>query len=66
MEYTADNMSRFIGPDGTDEDAQKIGEYLGTHGWELVEIDGQFVAYRNGEEMTEYEWQEALNGCFAN
>ena len=65
MSYTADNMSRFLGPDATDHDAQRMGEWLEEQGWELTIVDGEFHAYRNGEEMTEQEWQDALHRAFA-
>lgn len=62
--YTADNMSRFLGVDATDADARRMGEFLVTQGWELSLRDGEFVAYRDGEEMTEAEWQAALSEAF--
>ena len=62
--YNADNMYRFLGQDGTDSDAQRFAEYLIDNGWELVENDGQYEAYKNDEGMTEQEWLDALADCF--
>ena len=64
--YTADNMMRFLGPDATDADAQRMGEFLEAQGWELTLRDGEYVAYRNDDEMTESEWHDALHECFSN
>ena len=67
--YNADNMHKFLGSEATDAQAQQFAEYLLSHGWELVEnSDGQYVAYHEGEDgeaMTEQEWQDALQACFA-
>lgn len=62
--YNSENMSGLLGCYCTDEDAEKFAECLLDDGWELVEIDGQFHAYRDGEEMTEREWHRALKFCF--
>ena len=63
--YTADNMSRLLGYDATDADASRFAAYLIVQGWELLENkDGQIEAWRNGQAMTEQEWQDALADCF--
>jgi len=62
--YNADNMHRFLGPDGTDNDAQRLAEFLTGNGWTLEMRDGQYVAFMGDEEMTEQEWQDALAECF--
>lgn len=64
--YNADNMYRFLGPDGTDDDAQRFAAYLIVAGWELTLEDEQYVAHKDGDEMTEQEWQDAMNDCFDN
>lgn len=66
MMYTADNMARMLGSDATDADASRFASYLISGGWELLENnDGQIEAWRNGQTMTEQEWQDALADCFA-
>lgn len=63
--YTAENMTRMLGSDATDADAERFATYLLSHGWELFENgDGQIEAWRNGQAMTEQEWQDALSDCF--
>lgn len=65
MTYTTDNMSRLLGNAATNEDAERFGEFLEERGWELLEnSDGHMYPYRNGEAMTEQEWQEELAACF--
>ena len=63
-EYTADNMVRFLGNLGTDEDAARMGEYLENQGWEMNIEDGEYHAYKDGQEMTEQEWHTALRNVF--
>ena len=66
MMYTTDNMSRLLGNEATNEDAERFAAYLIAQGWELLENeDGQIEAWRNDDAMTEQEWQEALAACFA-
>lgn len=62
--FTADNMSRFLGQDASDQDATRFGEYLESRGWELLEEEGQMFAYKGGRPMQEWEWHEALADCF--
>lgn len=63
--YTADNMSRLLGNEATNEDAERFAAYLIVQGWELLENeDGQIEAWRNGQAMTEQEWQDALADGF--
>lgn len=63
--YTADNMSLLLGNEATDEDAERFAAYLIVQGWELLENeDGQIEAWRNGQAMTEQEWQDALADGF--
>ena len=65
MMYTADNMSRLLGNEATNEDAERFSAYLISQGWELLEnSDGQMEAWRDGQAMTEQEWQDALSDCF--
>lgn len=65
MTYTADNMSRLLGNEATNEDVERFAAHLTARGWELVEnSDGQVEAYRDDEAMTEQEWQEELAACF--
>ena len=60
--YNADNMMIFLGPDVSDREAEDFAMFLESRGWELsLNSDGQYVAYRDGEEMTESEWQAELN-----
>lgn len=60
--YNADNMSLFLGNDVSDREAEQFAIFLENRGWELVlNSDGQYVAYRDGEEMTESEWQAELD-----
>ena len=60
--YNADNMMNFLGPDVSDREAEDFAIFLESRGWELSwNSDGQYVAYRAGEEMTESEWQAELN-----
>ena len=60
--YTSDNMSRFLGSYANDQQAQAFGEFLETRGWQLIiGNDGQYVAYRYDEEMTEQQWMEELS-----
>ena len=64
--YTADNMSRLLGQDATDIDAQTFASFLEAEGWELIEdSEGQMVPYLNNVKMSEGEWQNALRACFA-
>ena len=58
--YTAENMSRMLGNEATDTDAERFAAYLLEQGWQLYEDDGQIFASRNGKAMTEQEWQEAI------
>lgn len=66
MSYNAENMSGICGNDCTDEQANNFAEYLINQGWELhlyLEEHAsheQYYAHRDGEEMTETEWAEAL------
>lgn len=60
MNYTAENMSRMLGNKATNADAERFAAHLLAHGWELYEVDGQIHASRNGEAMTEAEWQYAI------
>lgn len=63
--YTADNMTRMLGNEATNEDAERFAAYLIAQGWELLENeDGQIEAWRNDNAMTEQEWQDALADCF--
>lgn len=66
MDYTADNMARFLGNGATDEQAEKFAEYLLSHGWELDYPMGEVTlsAYRNGVEMTDQEWDQSLEVVF--
>ena len=65
MDIAAVNMINLLGPDADDQDAEFFADYLTSHGWELFErMDGQIYACRHGEEMTEEEWAEALEGAF--
>ncbi len=67
MTYTAENMSRLLGSAADDKDAEQFAEYLISHGWELLEnSDGYLYPYRDGEAMTEAEWQAALFECFSD
>ena len=66
MEFTAENMSRMLGEMASDTDAARFAEFLISRGWELELQDGQIVASRNDEYMTESEWQEALEDAFEN
>lgn len=62
MSYNADNMMNFLGTDVSDREAEDFASFLESRGWELsLNSDGQYVAYRDGEEMTESEWQAELN-----
>lgn len=63
--YTAEKMTRMLGYDATDADASRFAAYLISQGWELLEnSDGQMEAWRDGQAMTEQEWQDALSDCF--
>lgn len=63
--YNADNMLRFLGPDATNVEAREFAEHLLDQNWDLLkDDDGQYHAYRNGEEMTEQEWHDALKNFF--
>ena len=64
--YTADNMLRFLGSEATDEDAQRMGEYLESQGWELSIEDGEYHAFKNGQPMTEQECHDALKDVFSS
>lgn len=64
MNYTAENMSRMLGNEATNADAERFAAYLLARGWELCEDDGQIHASRNGEAMTEAEWQAAIADCY--
>ena len=65
MEFTAENMRDLLGTDAGDCDAELFAGYLIRTGWSLDEgEDGQVRAEKNGEEMTETEWLDALAGCF--
>ena len=63
--YTADNMIRFLGPTGTDAEAQQMAEYLEKHGWTLTLLDDEYYASLDNRDMEEREWLEALQNCFA-
>lgn len=64
MNYTAENMYRMLGSEATDSDAKAFATHLLANGWELEEDEeGLIEAYRNGERMSEVEWQEALHSC---
>ena len=63
--YTADNMSRMLGTEGTNAAAEQFAAYLERNGWTLdLDSDNQVYSERNGEMMTEQEWQDAMDGCF--
>ena len=68
--YTTDNMSRFLGSDSNNAEAEKLATYLIGNGWTLEIPDGENEYHasieENGEwrEMSESEWQEALVECF--
>ena len=66
MMFTTDNMARFLGSEATDEDAYRMGSYLEEQGWELITIDGEYHAYKDGREMTEIEWHDALKNVFGS
>lgn len=62
MSYNADNMSLFLGSDVTDTEADAFAQFLENRGWDLLmDGDGLYRAYRDGEEMTESEWQAEMN-----
>ena len=64
MEFTAENMRDMLGAEGGNCDAELFSDYLIRNGWHLdVGEDGQVRATKNGEEMTEIEWLDALAGC---
>lgn len=65
MEFTASNMRDLLGTEGFDRDAEVFADYLIRNGWSLDEgDDGQVRASKDGEDMTEIEWLDALAGCF--
>lgn len=64
MEFTAETMSRLLGNMATDADAKQFAAYLRNTGWELEMIEEQICASRDGEDMTEDEWLQALKTCF--
>ena len=65
MEFTAENMRDMLGAEGGNCDAELFSDYLIRNGWTLAAgEDGQVRATKNGEEMTETEWLDALAGCF--
>ena len=66
MTYTTSNMQNLLGNEASNIDAAIFAEYLSKNGWELDEIDGQIVPSKNGERMTEEQWQNALGECFDN
>lgn len=66
MTYTTSNMQNLLGNEASNIDAAIFAEYLSKKGWELDEIDGQIVPSKNGERMTEEQWQNALGECFDN
>ena len=66
MTYTTSNMQNLLGNEASNIDAAIFAEYLSKNGWELDEIDGQIVPSRDGERMTEEQWQNALGECFDN
>lgn len=64
MTYTTSNMQNLLGNEASNIDAAIFAEFLSKKGWELDEIDGQIVPSRNGERMTDEQWQAALGECF--
>lgn len=68
--YTTDNMSRFLGSDSNNAEAEKLAAYLIGNGWTLEIPDGENEYHasieENGEwrEMDDQEWQAALAECF--
>lgn len=57
-------IERFLGPEGTEEDAEKFIDFLEKRGWEICEDRGRVYAQKDSAEMTESEWLEALSECF--
>lgn len=57
---TDEMMNRMLGNLATNDDAVRFENYLTAKGWELAENK----AWRDGKEMTEHEWAEALADCF--
>lgn len=68
MTYTADNMSRLLGNEATNEEAERFAAHLVAFGWELFEDnDGQMWCRRYDdadEVMDEEDRQEAISECF--
>lgn len=62
---TAENMSRLLGSDCTDEQACDFAYHLISMGWELEMHDGYVDAFKGEEWMTESEWQNELAACFS-
>lgn len=62
MHYTMDNLGgAYLGNLATDADAQQLGEYLETHGYELVMGDsGYYNVYLQGHVVSCWEWGEIL------
>ena len=66
MTYTASNMQNLLGNEASNIDAAIFAAFLSKNGWELDETDGQAVPSRDGERMTDEQWQNALGECFDN
>ena len=66
MTYTNSNMRNLLGNEASNIDAAIFAEYLSKNGWELDETDGQITPSRDGDLMTEEEWQDAIGDCFDN
>ena len=68
--YTTDNMSRFLGSDSNNAEAEKLATYLIGNGWTLEIPDGENEYHASIEEdgewreMNDQEWQNALAACF--
>ena len=64
-EFTCDNMSKFLGSECTDEDAEILGNWLKNNGYELQkDSEGNFDAYKDGEKISEVEYQDILKKAF--
>lgn len=60
MNCTIEQLLALLGPDATQEDGEDYVIFLEEQGWDIDFIDGQLKPSRDGEFMTEVEWQKSL------
>ena len=64
LKYNAKNMGHFLGDDPSDDECAAFAKMLIDEGWQLVLIDCWFHAIRDGKEMSDDEWHQAMTDFY--